>query len=42
MEEEMLAALGNGQQQKWVQVYTVKNGLIARIEEFATSETIMQ
>lgn len=23
--------------QKWVQVYTVKNGLIARMEEFATS-----
>lgn len=33
---------GQEQQQKWVQVYTIKNRLIARMEEFATSEIITQ
>jgi ketosteroid isomerase-like protein len=28
--------------QKWVQVYTVENGLITRMEEFASSEVVSQ
>lgn len=28
--------------QKWVQVYTVENDLITRMEEFATSEEVIQ
>jgi ketosteroid isomerase-like protein len=51
-EGNMVAVLGNEHQkvkssgkelkQKWVQVYTVTNDLITRMEEFATSEVVNQ
>lgn len=31
---------GRELKQKWVQIYTVENGLITRMEEFATSEEV--
>jgi len=49
-EENMVVVLGNEHQkvkrsgrelkQKWVQVYTIENNLIARMEEFAASEVV--
>lgn len=49
-EGNMVVVLGNEHQkvkrsgrelkQKWVQIYTVENDLITRMEEFATSEEI--
>lgn len=41
-EHQRVKKTGQEQQQKWVQVYTIKNGLIARMEEFATSEISTQ
>jgi len=52
VEGNMVVVLGNEHQkikrsgkelkQKWVQVYTIENDLIARMEEFATSEVVEQ
>lgn len=52
VEGNMVVVLGNEHQkvkksgqelkQKWVQVYTIENNLISRMEEFATSEIINQ
>ncbi len=52
VEGNMVVVLGNEHQkvkrsgkelkQKWVQVYTVENNLITRMEEFATSEVVTQ
>ena len=39
-EHQRVKKTSQEQQQKWVQVYTIKNGLIARMEEFATSEIL--
>lgn len=39
-EHQRVKKTSQKQQQKWVQVYTIKNGLIARMEEFATSEIL--
>ncbi|MGN6341174.1 MAG: nuclear transport factor 2 family protein [Flavisolibacter sp.] len=49
VEGKMVVVLGNEHQkvkrsgrelkQKWVQVYTIENDLIARMEEFATTES---
>lgn len=39
-EHQRVKKTGQERQQKWVQIYTIKNGLIARMEEFATSEII--
>ncbi|HET8809724.1 MAG TPA: nuclear transport factor 2 family protein [Flavobacteriaceae bacterium] len=49
-EKDMVVVLGEEHQkvkrsgkelkQKWVQIYTVKNDFITRMEEFATSETL--
>lgn len=50
VEEKMVVVLGQEHQkvkrtgrelkQKWIQVYTVENDLITRMEEFATSEEV--
>ncbi|HTO16803.1 MAG TPA: nuclear transport factor 2 family protein [Edaphocola sp.] len=50
VEENMVVVLGEEHQkvkrsgrelkQKWVQIYTVENGLITKMEEFATSEEV--
>ncbi len=50
VDNEMVVVLGNEHQrvkrsgkelkQKWVQVYTVKDELITRMEEFATTEVV--
>ena len=37
-EHQRVKRSGKELKQKWVQVYTVKNDLITRMEEFATSE----
>ena len=52
VEGNMVVVLGNEHQkvkksgkelkQKWVQVYTIENDLITRMEEFATSEIVSQ
>jgi ketosteroid isomerase-like protein len=52
VEGNMVVVLGNEHQkikktgkelkQKWVQVYTIENDLITRMEEFATSEFVKQ
>ncbi len=39
-EHQKVKRSGRELKQKWVQVYTVENGLITRMEEFATSEEI--
>ncbi|SDY93863.1 hypothetical protein SAMN04487939_109105 [Lysobacter sp. yr284] len=36
-EEFTMAGRDDALAQKWVQIYTVENGLITRMEEFATS-----
>lgn len=33
---------GRGLKQDWVQIYTVENGLITKMEEFATSEEVIK
>lgn len=50
VQDNMVVVLGNEHQrvkksgkelkQEWVQIYTVKNNLITRMEEFATSEVV--
>src|SRR5699024_5954812 len=52
VQDNMVAVLGSEHQrvkrsgkelkQEWVQVYTVKNNLITRMEEFAASEIVKQ
>ena len=52
IQDNMVVILGNEHQkikksgkelkQKWVQVYTIENNLIARMEEFATSEVVRE
>ena len=39
-EHQRVKRSGRELKQKWVQIYTVENGLIARMEEFATSEEV--
>ena len=39
-EHQKVKSSGKELKQKWVQVYTVKNDLIIRMEEFATSEVV--
>ena len=39
-EHQRVKRSGKELKQKWVQVYTVKNDLITRMEEFATSEVV--
>ena len=41
-EHQRVKASGKELKQKWVQVYTVENGLITRMEEFASSEVVSQ
>ena len=52
LQDNMVVVLGNEHQkvkrsgkelkQEWVQVYTVENNLITRMEEFATSEVVKE
>lgn len=39
-EHQKVKRSGRELKQKWVQIYTVKNDLITRMEEFATSEEV--
>ena len=39
-EHQKVKRSGRELKQKWVQIYTVENGLITRMEEFATSEEV--
>ncbi len=39
-EHQRVRRSGKELKQQWVQVYTVANGLISRMEEFATSEVV--
>lgn len=39
-EHQRVKRSGRELKQKWVQVYTIENNLIARMEEFATSEEV--
>jgi ketosteroid isomerase-like protein len=39
-EHQRVRSSGKELKQKWVQVYTVENDLITRMEEFATSEVV--
>lgn len=39
-EHQRVKRTGRELKQKWVQIYTVENDLIARMEEFATSEEV--
>ena len=39
-EHQRVKRSGKELRQKWVQVYTVENNLITRMEEFATSEVV--
>lgn len=39
-EHQKVKRSGRELKQKWVQIYTVENDLIARMEEFATSEEV--
>ena len=41
-EHQRVKATGKELKQKWVQVYTVENNLITRMEEFAASEVVNQ
>lgn len=41
-EHQRVKKTGQEQKQKWVQIYTIKKGLISRMEEFATSEIIIK
>ena len=41
-EHQRVKRSGRELKQKWVQVYTVENGLIVRMEEFATSEEVAE
>ena len=39
-EHQRVKKSGKELKQKWVQIYTVKNNLITKMEEFATSEVV--
>jgi ketosteroid isomerase-like protein len=39
-EHQRVKRSGKELKQKWVQIYTVENDLITRMEEFATSEVV--
>lgn len=39
-EHQRVKRSGKELKQKWVQIYTVENNLISRMEEFATSEVV--
>lgn len=39
-EHQKVKKSGTELKQKWVQIYTIENNLIARMEEFATSEVV--
>lgn len=39
-EHQRVKRSGRELKQKWVQIYTVENGLITKMEEFATSEEV--
>ena len=39
-EHQRVQSSGKELKQKWVQIYTVENGLITRMEEFAASELV--
>lgn len=39
-EHQRVKRSGRELKQKWVQIYTVENGLITRMEEFAASEEV--
>lgn len=39
-EHQKVKRSGREMKQKWVQIYTVENNLITRMEEFATSEEL--
>ena len=39
-EHQRIKKSGKELKQKWVQIYTIKNDLITRMEEFATSEIV--
>ncbi len=39
-EHQRIKRSGKELKQKWVQIYTVENNLITRMEEFATSEVV--
>ncbi|WP_262494953.1 MULTISPECIES: nuclear transport factor 2 family protein [Arenibacter] len=39
-EHQKVKQSGRELKQKWVQIYTVKNDLISKMEEFATSEEV--
>jgi ketosteroid isomerase-like protein len=41
-EHQKVKTTGKELKQKWVQIYTVENNLITRMEEFASSEVIKQ
>jgi ketosteroid isomerase-like protein len=41
-EHQRVKASGKELKQKWVQIYTVENALITRMEEFAASEVVNQ
>ena len=41
-EHQRVKATGKELKQKWVQVYTVENSLITRMEEFSASEVVTQ
>lgn len=41
-EHQRVRRSGKELKQKWVQIYTVENNLITRMEEFATSEVVEQ
>lgn len=41
-EHQRVKKSGKELKQKWVQVYTIKDNLITRMEEFATSEVVNQ
>lgn len=40
-EHQKVKRSGRNLKQKWIQVYTVENDLITRMEEFATSEEVI-
>jgi ketosteroid isomerase-like protein len=41
-EHQKIKRSGRELKQQWVQIYTIANGLIARMEEFATSEEVQK
>lgn len=41
-EHQRVIKSGKELRQKWVQIYTIENDLIARMEEFATSDVVKE